>query len=113
MDLSGLARDPSVMEAVLADPFFHRRGTARLSTEVTSAIARVQDSAPNLSVPLLILHGTADRMVPPDGSRSFFAKARHPDKEFRDYPGSYHGLFADFGYQEVLRDLEGWIEARL
>jgi alpha-beta hydrolase superfamily lysophospholipase len=112
MDLSGLARDASVMEAVLADPFFHRRGTARLSTEVTAAIARVQDGAVNLSVPLLILHGTADRMVPPDGSRSFFAKVRYPDKEFREYPGAYHGLFADFGHQEVLRDLERWIEAR-
>ena len=37
MDLTGLARDPAVIEAVLADPYFHRRGTARLSTEVTAA----------------------------------------------------------------------------
>ncbi|HEU4682549.1 MAG TPA: alpha/beta hydrolase, partial [Gemmatimonadales bacterium] len=113
MDLSGLARDPSVMEAVLADPFFHRRGSARLSTEVTAAIARVQARAADLSVPLLILHGTADRMVPSAGSRSFFAKVRYRDKEFREYPEAYHGLFADFGYQEVLRDLERWIQAHL
>jgi alpha-beta hydrolase superfamily lysophospholipase len=98
---------------VLADPFFHRRGTARLSTEVTAAIARVQDGAPNFSVPLLILHGSDDRMVPPDGSRSFFAKVRYPDREFREYPGAYHGLFADFNHGEVLRDLERWIESHI
>jgi alpha-beta hydrolase superfamily lysophospholipase len=113
MDLTGLARDPTVVEAVLADPFFHRRGTARLSTEVTAAIARVQDGAANFSVPLLILHGSDDRMVPPDGSRSFFAKVRYPDREFREYPGAYHGLFADFNHGEVLRDLEQWIDTHI
>ena len=113
MDLTGLARDPAVIEAVLADPYFHRRGTARLSTEVTAAISRVQAAAGTLSLPLLILHGSADRMVPPDGSREFFAKVRYPDRELREYPEGYHGLFADLGSAEVLRDLERWIEARI
>jgi alpha-beta hydrolase superfamily lysophospholipase len=113
MDLTGLARDPSIIEAVLADPLFHRRGTARLSTEVTAAIRRVQDQAGHLSVPLLILHGAADRMVPPDGSRMFFSKVRFPDRKLREYPGGYHGLFADVGFDEVVRDLERWIESHI
>jgi alpha-beta hydrolase superfamily lysophospholipase len=113
MDLSGLARDPSIVAAVVADPLFHRRGTARLSTEVTSAIARAQSSAEHLALPLLMLHGSADRMVPPDGSRSFFAKVRHPDREYREYPGAYHGLFADWGFDKVLEDVERWIDAHL
>jgi alpha-beta hydrolase superfamily lysophospholipase len=113
MDLSGLARDPKVVEAVLADPFFHRRGTARLSTEVTRAIERVQTRAGDLAVPLLILHGSADRMVPPEGSRAFFTKVRYPDREFREYLGAYHGLFADVNQLEVLGDLERWLESRL
>ena len=113
MDLSGLARDPAVVAKVLADPLFHRRGTARLSTEVTAAIRRVQARAESLSVPLLILHGSADRMVPPSGSRSFFAKVRYPDREFREYPEAYHGLFADLNFDLVLRDVERWMEGRL
>lgn len=113
MDLSGLARDPAVAETVLSDPLFHRRGTARLSTEVTAAIQRVQARAETLSVPLLILHGSADRMVPPDGSRSFFSRVEGTDRELREYPGAYHGLFADVGYEEVLKDAERWIEGHL
>jgi alpha-beta hydrolase superfamily lysophospholipase len=113
MDLTGLAREPSVVEAVLADPLFHRRGTARLSTEVTAAINRVHQLAGSLSVPLLILHGSDDRMVPPDGSRTFFAKLRFPDRELREYPGAYHGLFADRGFEEVLGDLERWIDRHI
>jgi alpha-beta hydrolase superfamily lysophospholipase len=113
MDLSGLARDPAVIEAVLADPLFHRRGTARLSTEVTAAIQRVQEMAGRLSVPLLVLHGSADRMVPPDGSRAFLQKVRFPDRELREYPGAYHGLFADLGFEAVLGDLERWIDRHI
>jgi alpha-beta hydrolase superfamily lysophospholipase len=113
MDLNGLARDPAVIEAVLADSHFHRRGTARLSTEVTAAIARVQRRAGELSVPLLILHGSADRMVPPEGSREFFSKVRGPDRELREYPGAYHSLFADLEHRQVLSDLEQWIDARV
>src|SRR3954469_23383998 len=113
MDLTGLARDPAVVQAVLEDPLFHRRGTARLSTEVTSAIARVQSQAETFSVPLLILHGSADRMVPPDGSREFFSRLRQPDREFREYPGAYHRLFEDLDAEAGLPDVARWLDAHL
>lgn len=113
MDLSGLARDPVVVETVLSDPLFHRVGTARLSTEVVAAIARVQEAAPRFPLPLLVLHGSADRMVPPDGSRAFVARVGHPDHELREYAGAFHVLFADLDHQRVLTDVERWIEARL
>jgi len=113
MDLSGLARDPAVVETVLADPLFHRMGTARLSTEVAAAIARVQAGAPRFPLPLLVLHGSADRMVPPDGSRAFVARVGHPDRELREYAGAYHVLFADLDRERVLTDVEQWIAARL
>jgi alpha-beta hydrolase superfamily lysophospholipase len=113
MDLSGLARDPAVRETVLADPLFHRRGTARLSTEVVATIARVQAEAPRFPVPVLILHGSADRMVTPEGSRGFIARVGLPDRELREYPDGYHALFADLDRARVLNDLERWIVSRL
>jgi alpha-beta hydrolase superfamily lysophospholipase len=113
MDLSGLARDPAVAQTVLADPLFHRYGTARLSTEVVTAIARVQANAPRLTVPVLVLHGGADRMVPPDGSRRFVAAAGSPDRRLIEYPEAYHVLFADVGREQVLADLAAWIDARV
>ena len=113
MDLSGLARDPAVRETLLADPLFHRYGTARLSTEVVKTIGAVQAAAPRFPVPVLILHGSSDRMVPPDGSRAFIARVGHPDHELREYPGGYHVLFADVDREQVLDDLERWIVSRL
>lgn len=113
MDLSGLARDPVVAQTVLADPLFHRVGTARLSTEVVAAMARVQAAAERFPLPLLVLHGSADRMVPPDGSRAFIARVGHPDRELREYADAFHVLFADLDRERALTDLERWIAARL
>jgi alpha-beta hydrolase superfamily lysophospholipase len=113
MDLSGLARDPAVRETVLADPLFHRYGTARLSTEVVRTIEAVQEAAPRFPLPVLILHGSSDRMVPPEGSRAFIARVGHPDHELREYPGAYHVLFADVDREQVMDDLERWIVSRL
>jgi len=62
-------------------------------------------------LPLLLLHGGADRMVPPEGSRAFVARVGHPDHTLREYPGGYHCLFADFDRDVVLADLGRWMEA--
>jgi alpha-beta hydrolase superfamily lysophospholipase len=113
LDLSGLARDPAIAAEVLADPLFHRRGSARLSTEVAAAISRVQAGATRFPLPLLILHGSADRMVPPDGSREFAARARGRDVRLIEYEGAYHALFADRERERVLGDVEAWILSRL
>ncbi len=112
LDLSGLSRDPTAVATVLADPLFHRRGSARLSTEVAAAAERVRSGAARFPLPLLVLHGSADRMVLPDGSRAFMAAVEQHDKTFREYAGAYHVLLADMGREQVLGDLEGWMEAR-
>jgi alpha-beta hydrolase superfamily lysophospholipase len=112
LDLSGLSRDPTAVETVLADPLFHRRGSARLSTEVPEAAQRVRSGAAGFPLPVLVLHGSADRMVFPDGSRAFMAAVGQRDKTFREYPEAYHVLLADTNREEVLADLERWMEAR-
>jgi alpha-beta hydrolase superfamily lysophospholipase len=113
MDLSGLSRDPSVVAQVLADPLFHRRGTARLSTEVTATIAHVQRAAAGFPVPLLVVHGGADRMVPPEGSRRFVAQVGQSDKQLIEIPGAYHALLADHDVERVLATIGDWIAARI
>jgi len=112
MDLRGLSRDPTVVARILADPLFHRRGTARLSTEVTRTIERLQGAAAEFPVPVLVQHGTADRMVLPEGSRRFVAHVGHPDHRLIEYAGAYHALLADLDGERVLADLGDWILQR-
>ena len=113
MDLGNLSRDPVAAAELTGDPLFHRRGTARLSPEVTAAIARVQARGDRLRVPLLLMHGSADRMVPPDGTRRFATRTAGPGRTFLEYPDAYHALFADLDGPRALSDLSAWIEARI
>lgn len=112
MDLNGLSRDPQVVHDVVTDPLFHRLGSARLSTEVSGTITELQEQAPGFPLPILLLHGAADRMVAPEGSRRFIARVRHPDARLIEYPGAYHALLADLDREQVLADLCDWIAAR-
>lgn len=112
LDLSGITRDAAALERITGDRLFHRMASARLSTELTAAGERVLAGVRDFRVPLLLLHGSADRLVPPDATRSFVALADPHLVEYHEYPGAYHALFADTDRAAVLADLERWIAAR-
>lgn len=107
------SRDPRVVAAQTQDPLRHLHGTARLATEFLAAKAWVQDHASELQLPLLILHGSADLVADPGGSRAFFERVVFPDKERYEYDGAYHEIHDDINREEVLADVTGWLERYL
>ena len=110
LDLSGLARDPAVIRAVLDDPLFHRSASARLATEVFATIASVHARAATLARPVLLQHGVEDRMVSIDGSRRFASGPAAARVRLTEYD-AWHALYADLGYEERLIDLTAWMES--
>ncbi len=113
LDLSAGSRDLEVIAANSRDPLRHRQGTARLATELLKTIDWINAHARDLQVPILILHGGADRVTVPESSRIFFERLILTDKERREYPGSYHELHNDLNYQEVLADMWHWLNRHL
>jgi len=113
IDLGAAARDPAVLAAYAQDPLRHTKGSARLVTEFLATVAWIQEHAADLRLPLLILHGGADQVALPEGGRVFCQQVTFPDKERREYPGVYHEIQNDFNYQQVLTDLENWLERHL
>lgn len=69
------------------------------------------DVPARLRLPLLILHGAEDRIVPPSGSAEFFQKAGALDKQRRVYAGAYHNLFLETNRAQVFGDIVTWLEA--
>lgn len=112
LDPGGLSREPAVVQAYATDPLVQHRATARFGTESLDAIASVKKRAARLAVPLLILHGEADRLNLPSGSRWLFESIRAEDKALRLYPGAYHELHNDLDAATVLADVCEWLEAR-
>jgi alpha-beta hydrolase superfamily lysophospholipase len=108
-DLDAVSRDPAVVRELRADPRLLTKATARFGVALLDAVERVNAGANALSVPLLIMHGTADRMAAVDGSRRFIERVAYPDKELRAYDGGYHDLFRDADAARVLADLGAWL----
>jgi alpha-beta hydrolase superfamily lysophospholipase len=66
-----------------------------------------------VEVPLLLLHGTADVVTDPEGSRQLYARAASKDKTLRLYEGLYHDLLHEPEWQRVVADALAWIDARV
>jgi alpha-beta hydrolase superfamily lysophospholipase len=110
----GFSRDPAVVAAMDHDPLiYNHAGPARTAVELVAAIEHIQGHMEELTQPLLILHGTGDRVTNLEGSRQLYERARSTDKTLKLYEGHLHGLLQDLGKEQVLADLVAWMDARL
>jgi alpha-beta hydrolase superfamily lysophospholipase len=112
LDVTALSRDAAVVDAYVADPLVHSQGTARLSTEVATAVEWCHAHAAELKLPVFIIHGGADRLCAPEGSRRFSEQVTAPDRRRREYEGYYHEMHNDVGKERVLADVDAWLGAR-
>lgn len=113
LDLAAATRDEKILAAYAQDSLRHTLASARLATEYFATVAWIYHHAPEWQVPLLILHGSADRVALPAGGEIFYQLVSYPDKQRIEYPGAYHELQDDLNYQEVLTDLVQWLEKHL
>jgi len=107
-----LSRDPAVVQAFGNDPLVHRKVTARWGVETLAAIDRVRARAGEIRLPLLVLHGGADRVNSVEGSKELFNLVSSTDKEIRIYPGGYHEPHNDIDKEAVLSDVIDWMLTR-
>ncbi len=112
LDASGLARDPEIEKAYLADPLMHNMISARLGLDLIERGQTIIAKARDIGLPLLLLQGTADRLVDPSATARF-AEAAGANVEFRRFEGWYHELHNEPEREELYRFVYGWIEGRL
>jgi alpha-beta hydrolase superfamily lysophospholipase len=114
LEAEGVSRDPAVVQAYVNDPLVHRgKMTARLAAEMLKAMQTITAQAARITLPILIVQGSADRLVNPDGARMLYDGASSVDKEIKIYDGFYHEVFNEPEHDKVLRDVEVWLEAHL
>lgn len=114
LDADGLSRDKAVVDAYNEDPLVSRKPFyARVGAEMMRAFATIEQRASELQLPLLIMHGTKDRLVNPEGSYMLYEKAGSKDKTLKMYDGWYHELVNEPEKQLVLDEMAEWIAARL
>jgi alpha-beta hydrolase superfamily lysophospholipase len=111
---ASISRDPAVVRAYDDDPLVFRGampfgiGGAMLRTMGT-----FRSRLPSLELPLLVLSGTADTIVNPEGAKLVDRLAGSTDKTLKLYDGLYHEVFNEPEKDLVLGDLADWLKARL
>lgn len=86
---------------------------ALFMAEVACITAEVADELDHVDVPLLVLHGTADRMAAPAGSIDLAERAASTDKTLHLVEGGWHALLRDVDRGTVEDLIVAWIDARI
>lgn len=109
---ANLSRDPEVGRAYAVDPLVNRKVSTNWFTEATRAMREVAQLASQIKTPILVMHGTDDRLASVDATQSAFGNIGSSDKELVIYPGFYHELFNEPEKQEVFARVSDWLEKR-
>jgi acylglycerol lipase len=108
------SRDPQAVQAMNDDPLIaHEVQPTKTVAELVRADERLEREFPLITLPVLILHGTADKVTRPSGSQLFFDTAGSTDKTLKLYDGHVHDLLNDLDKEVVMADITAWIQARL
>jgi acylglycerol lipase len=108
------SRDPIAVRILNSDPLTAGEvQPARTVAALVRANERLRREFPRITLPVFILHGTADKATMPAGSQLFYDTAGSKDKTLKLYEGHFHDLLNDVGKDAVLADIKAWIDARL
>lgn len=113
IDAQAVSRDPAVVEDYLNDPLvFTGKVTARISNEINKAIAIIEEKGSMISIPLLLLHGSADRLCESAWSEYLNDLVSSQDKKLIIYEGLYHEVYNEPEADTVFADLLNWLEVQ-
>lgn len=114
LDTDAISRDAEVVRAYRQDPLVHHgKVPARTGAEMLLAAGALPERLPALRLPVLLMHGTEDRICTPAGSTMVHDAVSSPDKTLRRYEGLYHEIFNEPEQDQVLSDLICWLRAHI
>ena len=105
------SRDPAAVAAMNADPLIaHETQPTKTVAAMVLADERLKKEFPRITLPVLILHGTADKATRPSGSQLFYDTVGSTDKTLKLYEGHFHDMLNDVDKEVVIADIKAWID---
>lgn len=111
LDLTALSSDPDVVRAFRSDPLTHRRISAGLALDLLAAGESALAAAAAQEIPMLLVHGDADRLTSFDASAQFALDAGSCVELLR-VRGGFHEPHNDPGREELLARVTDWLRRR-
>lgn len=113
LDRTGLSRDPEVEKKYSADPLVHGKASTRFALDVLNCGAYNLEHAGEFPLPLLLMQGTADRIVSPQLTKAFANAAPISKITYKEWEGFYHELHNEPEKAKVFEAMLDWIEQEL
>lgn len=88
-------------------------GPARTAAGLVDGIRAIWADVDRLTMPLLAMHGTKDKLTAPSGSRALIETAPSRDKTLQIYDGFWHDLLHEPDHARVETDMLAWLDARV
>ncbi len=108
-----ICSDPKVVEAYLEDPLVLKRvGFDFLKAFLIDSPKYIDEHLEDYSLPILILHGEEDKIVPVQLSERLYARVASEDKTFKAYPELYHEILNEEMHPFILAEIVYWLEDR-
>ena len=114
LDASTISRDQSVVDAYVNDPLvFRGKIPARTGAELARMWKQLPEQMPKIKLPILIMHGFADRLSDPRGSKLLFERVGSKDKALKIYDDCYHEICNEPDREQVFVDMETWLKKHI
>ena len=107
-----LSHDKELIRETKDDKYSHRILSFRLFTEMEGGMKYALENAPAINIPVLLLHGTGDKVTDVSGMSDFYDKVISGDKEIKLYEGLYHELLRETKRREIIDYILDWIAKR-
>ncbi|KAM9680586.1 monoglyceride lipase isoform 4-T6 [Dama dama] len=115
IDSSVLSRNKTEVDIYNADPLVCRAGLkVCFGVQLLNAVSRVERALPKLTLPFLLLQGSADRLCDSRGAYLLMESAKSQDKTLKIYEGAYHILHKELPEvtSSVFREINTWVSQR-
>ncbi len=105
-----VSRDKAVVDAYVADPLnYHGPIPAGVGRQFLLSSDALPEDVRRISVPTLLLWGTADRLCPPRGAEAVAANIGSGDFTKRTYAGLFHEILNEPERDQVLDEILSWL----
>ena len=112
LETPALSQDKSVVEAYENDPLVHDKISAKLFLSTYEAANWALEHASEFPLPLLMFHGTGDRICGVEGTREF-AEAAFQKTEANYFDGWYHETHNETDKAVIFETIITWLDSQL
>lgn len=116
IDSSVLSRNKTEVDRYNSDPLICHAGVkVCFGIQLLNAVSRVERAMPRLTLPILLLQGSADRLCDSKGAYLLMESSPSQDKTLKMYEGAYHVLHKELPEvtSSVLHEINTWVSHRI